>query len=576
MRRAPAGTRWSANSIELVTCAAAAALNSAHTTITGRVMRAIGRRQIIVRAGRRAKHLPAIRAIDVRAMDELLRDLRYALRMLRRAPAFALAAIGTLALGIGANVAVFSVVYGVLVRPLPYRDAIRLIVAHPEVDYTGAHRPVAVFVQPNEVEFWNRRFETLEPPALYSMAPYALAGDGGAEVIDAAIVSGSFFATLSGPISAGRPLQAGDDALPAAVISARLARRLFHDPAAAIGRRLTLNSHAYTIAGVAGDAFQFPDAKRDVWLPAGFERATSPTQCCGFSVIARLRPDATVDRGHDEIASAFTQLSAAKPSNQGQVRTRIVSLVDETVASVRPALLVLLAAVLMVLLVACSNLVNLLLARNAARAREFAVRRALGASAHRLMRQLLAESALLAVAGGVCGAALAGPCVAVLARIARDAVPRLDDVRLDWPVLIYAAAVAMVAALGTGILPALAVVRSPSAPNQSAAATSTQPARRLQKAVSAAQVALAVILLAGTALLGRSLARLLAVDLGVSTDHVLTAPIDLAFGGHPRDAEALGRVGRVIEQVTLLPGVRAVGIGTSLPPWPSRLRLTLK
>ena len=201
-------------------------------------------------------------------MDGLVHDIRYAFRLLTRAPAFALAAILTLALGIGANVAVFSVVYGVLLRPLPFRDADRLILAHADVDYVGAHRPVPVFVQPNQRHFWQRRFDAIGTLALFSMEVQALSGGAGSEVIDSAIVSDEFFSMLAGPMRAGRRLEPADDMAPSAVISERLARRLFGDPAGAVGRQLTLSSRVYTIVGVAGAAFQFPDARRDVWLPS--------------------------------------------------------------------------------------------------------------------------------------------------------------------------------------------------------------------------------------------------------------------------------------------------------------------
>jgi len=508
-------------------------------------------------------------------LGELFRDLRYALRLAASAPAFSLAAIATLALGIGANVAVFSVVYGVLLRPLPYQDANRLIVAHADVDYVGAHRPVPVFVQPNQTQFWQRSFDLIEAPALFSMEVQALASDAGAEVIDAAIVSGRFFSTLAGPMRAGRGLEAADDATASAVISERLARRLFQDPASAVGQHVTLSSRIYTIVGVTGAEFQFPDAKRDVWLPVSFYRAAVP-RCCGFQVVTRLAPGATLERARGEIAAVFAQSMPEARNGRGAVRTRVLTLRDETVAGVRPALLVLLTSVLMVLTIACSNLVNLLLARNVVREREFAIRRALGASSGRLMRQLLVETAILAAGGAICGAWLAAAAVSLLLRTAIAAVPRLDAVRVDWPVLVFAVGVAALAAVAIGVAPALGAVNAPSAPNQSVSGTATRPGRRLQRTMCVVQMAFAVILLVGATLLGRSLVRLLAADLGISTDHVLTASLNLAFGGRPRDAETLARVNRVIEEAAGLPGVRAAGVGTSLPPGPSRIRLTLR
>jgi len=508
-------------------------------------------------------------------MDVLWRDLGYSLRLLVKNPAFAFASVLTLALGIGANVAVFSVVYGVLLRPLPYRDAARLVLVSGEIDVAGASRPVPTSVQSGQFELWQQSFAPIASPAFYSIGAQALSGDSGSEVVDSAVVSGTFFSTLSGPLVSGRALEPSDDGLPVVVVSERLARRLFGDASRAIGRELTLSSRAATIVGVAGTAFQFPNARTDVWLPAGFARALNP-RCCGFQVVARLNPGETIEHARAAAGPINQQIVVGSPRAGGNsVRTRVARLAEETVSTVRPALLILFASVVMVLVIACSNLVNLLLARNAAREREFAIRRAIGASPRRLLGQLLAESAVLAAAGGLCGAALAWPTLAALSRLASDVVPRADAIRFDWPAVFFAALVAMVSAAVTGVVPALRAVGGAHTP-ANANSTSTLGARRLQRAMCIVQVALAVTLVVGATLLGRSLVRLMTSDLGVSTDHVLTASINLGFGERPRDIETLDRVGRVIEQVRLLPGVRAVGVGAALPPASSRIRLTLK
>ena len=202
-------------------------------------------------------------------MDGLVRDLNHAIRSLIKTPGFTVAAVLTLALGIGANIAIFSVVYGVLLRPLPYHDADRLLLVKAEVDYAGAHRPVPAFVQQNEVEA-SRSLESIASPAFYATDVLALSGENGSEMLDSAVVSSTFFSTLAGPFTAGRPLEPADDASPSAVISDRLARRLFRDPGGAVGRELSLTSRAYTVVGVAASTFQFPSARVDVWLPAGF------------------------------------------------------------------------------------------------------------------------------------------------------------------------------------------------------------------------------------------------------------------------------------------------------------------
>ena len=326
--------------------------------------------------------------------------------------------------------------------------------------------------------------------------------------------------------------------------------------------------------GVADRAFQFPTARVDVWLPAGLARSMNP-RCCGFQVVARLAPHETIEHARAAAGPAYQQIAGAPRGGANAIRARVARLSDEIVSTIRPALLILFASVVMVLVVACSNLVNLLLARNAARQREFAIRRAIGASPCRLLRQLLAESAVVAAAGGACGAVIAWPCLVVLSRVAGGVVPRADAIRLDWPVLVFAVGVAAIAAVGTGILPALRAVSGSHTPTQTSS-TAAPGARRLQRTMCIVQVALAVTLVVGATLLGRSLVRLVTTDLGVSTDHVLTASMNLGFGERPRDVETLERITRVIDEIQVLPGVRAVGVGSALPPAASRIRLTLR
>jgi putative ABC transport system permease protein len=508
-------------------------------------------------------------------MDTLVQDARYAFRALAKTPGFTLAATLTLMLAIGANIAIFSVVYGVLLRPLPYRDPDRLVLVRAEVDYVGAHRPVPVLVRPGQFEAWQQS-PAIESPAFYSPEVEALSGPGGSEVIDSAVVSDGFFRTLGGPLAAGRALAAADDAVPAAVVSERLARRLFHDPEDALGRSLRLESGDYTVVGVVARAFQFPTANVDVWLPAGVVRGAN-RRCCGFHLIARLPAGETVQRAREGAQPVFEASAGdARPSPRG-IRATVVRLSDDLVAATRPALLILFAAVLLVLVVACSNVINLLLARNAARARDFEIRRSLGAPASRLVSYLIVESGILAVCGAALGALTARPAVAVLVRVAADAIPRADAIHVDAPVLLFAVLLAVLATLATSALPALrAAMGVETAPRRAPSAATDAGGRGLQRAVCVAQVALALVLLVGAALLGRSVARLVHADLGVSTDHVLTASLDLAFGRRPSDAQVLERIDRVLDRIRTVAGVRAAGVATSVPPSDSRIVLTLR
>ncbi|HXW04551.1 MAG TPA: ADOP family duplicated permease [Vicinamibacterales bacterium] len=505
----------------------------------------------------------------------MLQDVHYSLRLLSRSPGFTLTAILTLALGIGANIAMFSVLYGVLLRPFPYRDASRLVLVRAEATFEGANRPVQETVSAPERAAWRRDFDALESVAFFATGVEALSGGNGLEVLDSATVSAEFFDTVGGPLAAGRPLGSADDVAPVAIVSSRLAARLFGGAEGAPGRSLTLGQRVYTVVGVVSPEFQLPSDEVDVWMPAGFAQSVNP-RCCGYRVIGRLTSDGTPERAAAAVRPMFED-SAATSTAVNRVRTTVVPLGDEIAGTVRSALVVLFAAVLLVLLAACSNLVNLLLARNASRQQEFAVRRALGAPSRRLARQLFVEAALLVAAGAGLGALMARVALAGLSRVAADVLPRAGEIRIDTAALGFAAALAGVATILTGLLPAIRAARSGALPFDMAGRTATRSGtRRLQQTMCTVQVALAVVLLVGATLLGRSLSQLLRVDLGVSTDHVLTASLNLGFGGRPPDAETIARINRVVDAVTVLPGVRAAGAGTSLPPNVSRMRLTLR
>ena len=493
------------------------------------------------------------------------RSLRLAARGLRKTPGFTALALLTLAAGIGANTAIFSVVYGILLRPLPYRDAGRLVVVRRQQTVAGSHAPVAwEFTSPDDAAAWKQRLGPVGSTAFYATAKSALTTRDGTDLIETAIVSGDFFSTLGGPIAAGRALAPADTQADAVVISERLARRAFGSPAAALGRHLSFSSQSYAVVGVATESFQFPRASTDAWMPV------SNPGCCGFSMVARLQPGVTTSQAGAK-AEALAQ-SLESTAARGKLHARVVSLRDVAVDGVRPALLVLFAAAGLMLLVACANIASLLLVRHAARSREFAVRWALGASRARLALESMAESALLALTGAAAGMLLAAAAVAVLQRANPTLLPRLDAVRVDWPVMLFSAAIATLAALAAGLAPALGAAGAAASLKTGAGGGM----RRARRALCVAELAIAIVLLVSASLLGRSLDRLLHTDLGVSSDHVVTASLNVAFGSRPKDAETVARIGRVLDRVSMLPGVRAAGVGTSIPPSTSRLRITLK
>ena len=351
------------------------------------------------------------------------------------------------------------------------------------------------------------------------------------------------------------------------MISERLWRRRFGGSPDVVGQTVTLNSRRgdgtqraawrqtpFTIIGVVDDSFQFPMPQTDVWTTVGFVRTVNP-RCCSFLPVARLEPHATLEQATADATSVAQALSAADVRSYEGLRVSAVGLREQIVQRVQPSLQILMAAVGLVLLVACANVTNLLLARNVARARETAVRLALGASRARLVVQAVVESGLLAMAGGAAGLGLAAGMVYVLRRINPADLPRLDAVRVDAPVLLFACAAAAVVTVITGLVPALQSDTA-TALSMSGKGVTTRPGgARIRRALMVFELAVSVVLLVGAILLGRSLARLLNTDLGVVvTDRVATASMNLSLDRELTGAQQAALVDRVIDRVRGLPG----------------------
>jgi putative ABC transport system permease protein len=496
-------------------------------------------------------------------------DLRHALRTFTRNPAFSLTAIATLALGIGANVALFSVLYAVVLKPLPYAQPDRLVLIRAETAVAGTRRPLPMSIFLRDFDAW-KNAQTFERPALYTRATHALLTTTGTEAVDDALVSAEFFDTMSGRIIAGRPLTAEDDAAPACVVSERLARRLFGDARNAVGQRLTLNARPFTIAGVAGRDFQFPERVTDAWLPARFVR-TFDSRELGFQLIGRIRADASIGRVNTEVES----IGRNQPGASGQLHANATRLAEQVASPVARILTLLFVAVTLVLLVACINLANLQLARNASRTRELAIRASLGASRARLIGQSLTESACLAALGTAAGLVVAYLLVTLAVATTATFLPNVEFARLDIPTLLFAVVVMVFSALAAGAAPAVATVWSASEPRLTVVASS-RPHQRVRRVLCIAEWTVAFVLLVSAMLVGRSLVRLMTTDLGVSPDHVATASLNFAFGQRPTEAEVVRRLDDLLDRISHIPGVQTAAAGTSLPPQASRLRMTLK
>jgi len=521
----------------------------------------------------------------MRAMRAALHDLRFALRTLTRSPGFSLAIILTLALGIGANTGMFSFVRGILLRPLPYQQPDRLVLIEAEHDVSGVREPVRSYFSHADLDIF-RRMPAFQSVAFYATDQGVLSTGGSPEALEFATVSDSFFSTVRGDVKLGRTFDSSDEQAPSLVISERLWRRVFGSSSDVIGRSVVLNSTRgdgtqrarwrqlpFTIVGVVDRSFRFPNPQTDAWTTAGFVRTLNP-RCCSFSPIARVKEGVSAAQMGAAGTSVARELSSANKAYSG--RTTVVGLHDALVRSLRSSLLVLFAAVALVLCVTCANAMNLLIARNTGRAREMAVRLALGASRHQLVRQLLIEYGVLATIGGTAGIAVAIGMVETLTRLKPIEVPRLDDVHVDTSVLAFTYIIVALTTVGTALYPALQSTRPDALRASGVAASHGVGGRRVRRALTVGQLAVSVVLLVGSLLLGRSLVRLLQTDLGVEVDHVVTASLSLSSNRDLTGVQQLGAVNRVLDDVRTLPGVTAAGIGTVLPPAESRIVLTLR
>jgi predicted permease len=478
----------------------------------------------------------------MRPIETIAQDLRFAIRGWARTPGYALAAIVTLALGIGANTAVFSVISGVLLRPLPYADPDRLVEVAERQPASSANVETNGPVWfPDFAQFraHSRQFEGF---AIYLSSSRNLLGSGEPERLSIVQSERALFPLLRTPPVAGRTLSAADP-LNVVVTSAAFARAHFGSAAAAVGRVLNLEGQPYTVIGVMPEDFRFPyrAGAIDLWMPWEI-----PAVVRGRldGVIGRMKPGVTLE-------SARQELNAMESPKQAGRQVALRRLSDAVGAPVRDSLLIMLGAVAMVLLVACVNVANLLLARTAAREREISIRAALGAGRVRILRQFLTESLLLSFAGAVAGLALGVWGRSALVRAAADQLPRAGEIGLDWRVFAFVLTACVIAGIGFGMAPALSAARG-----NSTALRSRGAAAVVRDGLVAAEVALAFVLLAGAGLLLRTFLNLQQLDTGFNAENVLT--VHMAVSG-PAEAVAIE------DRVSKIPGVRAAGFISMLP-----------
>ncbi|HEX5760842.1 MAG TPA: ABC transporter permease, partial [Thermoanaerobaculia bacterium] len=507
-------------------------------------------------------------------MERLRQDIRFALRSLRRSPGHTAAALLALALGIGANAAIFSVVYGVLLEPLPYPSPERLVMLIDSNPTRGFDRFSSS--PPNFVD-WRDQSRSFSGMAALTRANPSLTGGGvEPERLEGAQVSAGFFETLGVPPALGRGIGAADDrpgAPKVAVLSHGLWRRRFGADPAIVGRAVELDGSPHTVVGIAAEGFQFP-SRVEVWQPLALEITPDMRGAHFVGVAARLKPGVSLERAQAEMSVIAGRLEKQYPDSNTGWGVNVIPTRELVVEDVRPALLVLMATVAVVLLIACANVANLLLARMASREREVAIRTALGAGRGRLIRQFLTESVLLALAGGALGLLLALWGVRALVAMNADNIPRAAEIGLEPPVLLFTLALAVLTGLVFGLVPALHAARPDlqgSLKEGGRGAGTGVRARSARGALVVVEVALTLVLLVSAGLLLRSFAGLSGVSPGFETAGVLTLEVNLPESRYP-DEEEEGESSKVaafydqvLADVRAIPGVRSAGAGYPLP-----------
>jgi putative ABC transport system permease protein len=515
-------------------------------------------------------------------MATLLHDVRYALRLFAKSPAFAAVAVFTLAVGIGANTAIFSVADAVLLRPLPYRQPERLVLISGSRKLTKERQSPLSWLRFQQVEPHNQSFTAV---AAFTGETFTLTGRGDPEQFRGARVSWNFFDILGAPPAAGRSFtpaedQPGGDNV--ALISHALWSRRFAASPDAIGAHVTLDSRDYTIVGIlpAGFRFDFFGDACDIVTPRVYElNVATPQQIqagAGFlSYVARLRPGVGIPQAQAEMDALAAQYRAAFPKNPDSDPAFIVhvgNLRDEMVATVRPAVLILFGAVSVVLLIACANVASLTLSRALGRQKEIAVRAALGAPRRHLIRQLLTESLLLALAGGALGAQLSSWGTKAIAAMAKGSLPRSQDIRIDGTVLLFTAAISIFAGVLFGLAPALQLSRPDlvsALRSEGRGATSGRRRNLMRNLLVVSQVALSVLLVVGAGLLLRNFIQLRTASAGFDPRNLLTMNISLAPARYDKPHQVLF-FDELLRRVRGVPGVLEAVMDSSLPLNPSR------
>jgi predicted permease len=506
-------------------------------------------------------------------LQTLWTDLRFAFRMLLKTPGFTFIAILTLALGIGANTAIFSVVDAVLLRPLPYAQPDRLVT----ISEAGKPNDLSTRneVAPGNFLDWRDRNQSFEMMAAVNTTGYSLTGTDHPERVQAAIISNGMLRMLGLRPALGREFSSDDNrpgANPVVMLSYPLWQRRFNTDPTIIGKTIRLGITPYTVIGVLPQVpISIFREDADLWLP--IEQTITPHEMHWhdshyLNVYARLKPGVTLAQAREEMNRIAADVKRENPDSNSGAATFIILLQQDLAGNIRPALLTLLVAVGFVLLIACANVANLLLVRASGRAKEFAIRLALGAGKWRIIRQLLTESLLLGVAGGCAGLLVASWTRHSLLALKPDSLPDVNAIETDWRVLLFTLGISIATSLLFGLAPALrgtGLNLSPALHSSSRSATAGKSAQRLRNIFVAAEIAISLVLLVGAGLTIRSFLQLRERDLGFHPDHIVTARISIPQAQYSRPDQVVSFYDSVLDRARATPGVESAGMISYLP-----------
>jgi putative ABC transport system permease protein len=501
-------------------------------------------------------------------IESLWHDVRCGLRMLRKNTGFALVAVLTLALGIGANTAIFSVIHAVLLRPLPFDQPDRIVVVLESNPSKGF--PQFSVSPPNYMD-WRKEASAFQYMSSVSRGHFSYTGGAEPELLSGANVAASFFFVLGAEPALGRVFLPEDDVVGKAgvvVLSYGLWERRFGSDPQVIGKSLILDGRPYRVVGVMQRGFQFPRGV-DVWLPSEFDERSLGPGARGahyLRVLARLKPGMSIDQAQADMASLSQRMEQQYPKTNAGWTSKVVSLNETMVGDIRPTLLVLFGAVGFLLLIACANVANLLLARAAGRQREIAIRFSLGASRPRIARQLLTESILLSGIATGAGLLLAEWAIRVLRTLPPSNLPRAASIGLHLPVLVFAAGVAILTGVLFGVAPALQITRcAPSETLKEGGRTASARRQGVRSALVVLETTLALMLLIGSGLLLKSFLRLQTVDPGFQYKNILTASVSLPESKYSTDARKIQFFDQVLERIQAVQGVREAAAASGNP-----------